>query len=75
MQTLFAVCENQKIRRSHRLEVRGRCAKPICLLPPTCLFSLKEIKGLRTLMEDYYLIMEEHVLFYIPPFCQAKYSC
>ena len=31
MQTLFAVCENQKIRRSHRLEVRGRCAKPICL--------------------------------------------
>ena len=24
-------------------------------------------------MEDYYLIMEEHVLFYIPQFCQAKY--
>lgn len=25
-------------------------------------------------MEDYYLIMEEHVLFYIPQFCQAKLS-
>ena len=44
-----------------------------CLLPPACFFSLKEIKGLRTLIEDYYLIMEQHVLSYILQFFQAKY--
>ena len=38
-------------------------------------FSLKETKGLRILIEDYYLIMERHVLSYIPQFFQAKYSC
>ena len=44
----------------------------IPLLPPTCFFSLKEIKGLRTLIEDYYLIMEQHVLSYIPPILSGK---
>ena len=59
--------------RSIHLQMR-EANLPASYLPPV-FFSLKEIKGLRTLIEDYYLIMEQHVLSYILQFFQAKYSC
>lgn len=57
--------------RSIHLQMR-EANLPASYLQPV-FFSLKEIKGLRTLIEDYYLIMEQHVLSYILQFFQAKY--